>query len=236
MLQREASLTRTNVHTGMSSPRGIAASGIAASPLSFAAPREVSTFAMSRSPVRFARPAQFLDATPPPPLSSERGRQGAFQHGLRLEDPAVNPSIPGVSRVSCIARVSCVSCVAPVPAIPAVDPTVSCQLRGLGPFTIDFGVGAEVLAALIDDVVQGRVGRFEVYRRVGSDIGVGILDAQNKRRSEPNPDELQPIQKGAPREPFIGQFLLNLLDALLLFLPVVTHCCLLWPPSFGEPR
>src|SRR6516164_4998513 len=103
----------------------------------------------------------------------------------------------------------------------AVSPTVSSLL---GHQLVGTIFADKVLPSLFDNVVQGRIGRFEAYRCVRLDTRVSVPDAQHRSRSEPDTKNLQAIQKGAPREPFVVQLPLYFLS-LMQSLPVA-HSCL----------
>src|SRR5215467_7437860 len=150
------------------------------------------------------------------------------------------PSIPGI--IPTVPTVPSVPGVMPtvptVPTIPSVVPTVAPTIPSTVSSVCHLGFGTvafcaeEVLPSLFDDVIQGGIGRFKTYRCVGADIGVSIPNAQHRSRSEPNTEDLQAVQKGAPREPFVIQLPLYLLG-LMLFLPI-THSRLLWSPCHEE--
>src|SRR5262245_33966614 len=103
----------------------------------------------------------------------------------------------------------------------AVSPTVSSLLGHPDVGTV---FADKVLPSLFDNVIQSRIGGFEAYRCVRLDTRVSVPDAEHRSRSEPNTEDLQAIQKGAPREPFVVQLPLYFLG-LLQFLPL-THSCL----------
>jgi hypothetical protein len=124
--------------------------------------------------------------------------------------PGVMPTVPSIPGVAS--------------TIPSVVPTIAATISPTVCHLAVRTVAEEVLPSLFDDVIQGGIGRFKTQRCVGADIGVSIPDTQHRRRSEPNTEDLQAIQKGAPREPFVVQLPLYFLG-LLLFLPF-THSCL----------
>ena len=139
------------------------------------------------------------------------------------------PSVPGISGIPGIMpTVPSVPGVMPtVPSVPSVVSTIPSVVPTIAPTICRLDVrtvAEEVLPSLFDDVIQGGIGRFKTQRCIGADIGVSIPDTQHRSRSEPNTEDLQAIQKGAPREPFVVQLPLYFLG-LLKFLPV-THSCL----------
>jgi hypothetical protein len=85
----------------------------------------------------------------------------------------------------------------------------------------------KILMRLFDNFLQSRMGRLEAGDSVRLGVGIGILDPKQGCRSETNSEKLEAIEKGAPRQSFSVQLILDFIG-LPPCIAIVVH---LSPPS-----
>jgi hypothetical protein len=83
---------------------------------------------------------------------------------------------------------------------------------------LDVAVVQLCLLRLLQDAVEGRIGRLYAYS-IGRVAGVSIVRAENKRGSEADTCTLQAVKKSAARQSCFFQVLLVFFSALLVSCP-----------------